>query len=425
MKLNRIIFVVLIAVFLMPNIIAQETKAAFEEDFNGFAVGAQPAGMDPRETDSTGKVRVQAVPSDEDKSLLLENTVVSDSQAFIQKQLSAALSGSVEINFRMMVESTTKRLTLPMLRDGGNNNCTLLNLEPSGKRSVGKVALEDYTFGAWEDYRIAIDFSSKSFNFYINGKKAAEGVALPANLENLILIRFQIQNVIAKVYLDNISIYQGDSGERAEVAPPPEQSGESVFFTEGFDGYATGDKPALPLASRVVGDAAAAVLEEPDARNTSLVLRSGGPDSTAYVQYEFPSVQREAFTVDFKLMLPSAQNLRLPILMDGKETQTAVMDIRANQLIIGESQAASLETGKWYQVKITVQPAQKKYSLSLDGEQIVRGAALSGQLTEVKRLRFQAAQNEQMFYLDELTAASGSAQSVQTYPSALFLTAAQ
>ena len=87
-------------------------------------------------------------------------------------------------------------------------------------------------------------------------------------------------------------------------------------FKEDFNSSAGGSVPDK-FIKKEAGNCALSVVDVPDKSNKSLYMRSS-TSSSAHIQFEVNNQEKTGMTLSFRIMIPKAQNLQIPTIIDSK-----------------------------------------------------------------------------------------------------------
>ncbi len=228
-----ICFILLFAVILNFNIpVSAEGEAgalevAWSQSFESGKPGALPEGMDVRETDTTGTVRI-AESYDGGMCVNIKNDEASPtSQAFIQISPAVSLTGTVEISYRIYCEKAFGSINLPQVYDSGGNGAVLVKLTTLGKLGAYEKIVGKCTDG-WLNIRTVIDIENSVYSVYTNDVLTAEKFDLPKPLKDVSVIRFAMyKSNGGSIFLDDITLKAEKSLAEKIVSAGTVQTGSS------------------------------------------------------------------------------------------------------------------------------------------------------------------------------------------------------
>lgn len=191
-----------------------------EFTFDELSEGDRPT-LDNREQSGvpggkTGTVQAVREPLfDNPDNMALEINVpekMAGTQVFTQLRLEEPYPvKGAQISFKVQRSDMEEYANMPEMGDGNGHYFTPVRFAPNGKiQAVNGSAyldIQKYTIDTWYDIAVKIDIANKTYDLYIDGVLAREGLKMNGDgLEKITYIRFQMSNKKVRVLLDDFAV---------------------------------------------------------------------------------------------------------------------------------------------------------------------------------------------------------------------------
>ncbi|MFC4403033.1 pectate lyase [Gracilibacillus xinjiangensis] len=195
-----------------------------EENFNDEGTGEVPSNVTVSE--GGGTVRVADVPSEDNKSVFLEDTS-EDTNVIVSKSFDD-LVGIVTAELKFMQETYTS--SSKVMRIKGDGTPVIIETKDGNltyRTGDHYEPLVEVVENQWYDIKVEIDLDNSTANVYIDGELKLEGAALNGAATKVNFIESFTPNSSAiGHYIDDLKISGSLPAEEEEPAEEPEQPAE-------------------------------------------------------------------------------------------------------------------------------------------------------------------------------------------------------
>ncbi|SER68130.1 pectate lyase, PelA/Pel-15E family [Gracilibacillus ureilyticus] len=203
----------------------------FEDDFNDETTGEVPGNVTVSE--GGGSVRVVDVPSEDNKSVYLDDTS-EDTNVIVSKSFDD-LTGVVTAEMKFMQETYTS--SSKVMRIKGDGTPVIIETKDGSityRTGDNYEPLVEVAENQWYDIKVEIDLDNSTANVYIDGELKLEGAAFNGAATTVNFIEsFTPNSSAVGHYIDDLKI-SGSLPEEEEQPEEPEEPSEPV--EEGANG---------------------------------------------------------------------------------------------------------------------------------------------------------------------------------------------
>jgi len=232
-----------------------------EDNFDDVEIGDYPPGYSINESTNvngkTGKVRVEAVPTasnPENRAVRMncpaEGWDELNAQCYVQLPFSEPYpSNGIKIKFKIMPEKVTNTISGGTMyghdSNGNLNHVQFVNFDKNGNINARKgsevVAVQSYNMNQWYEVCISIDFTSQTYDLYVNGALLCDNYNYGVDILTLSNYRWQFSGYETKAVLDDIrfSAHPNDSDSVKTSIRRYDQNKNAITYIDRFQSSQT------------------------------------------------------------------------------------------------------------------------------------------------------------------------------------------
>ncbi|MFC4386715.1 pectate lyase [Gracilibacillus marinus] len=350
----------------------------FGEDFNQAETGIEPSMLDYKV--EGGEVIIAEVPSAEDKSLFLNDTVDGESVQIAKSFEDITDVVTFEVDY-MQPEYTS---SAKILRIKGDKTPVIIETKSNylTYRTGEKIHnLVEVTSGTWYEVKVEVNITTQTSNVYVDGNLILENAPLNEPTTKVNYVESYTPGGGAKGhYLDNFVI---TTKERVEEPAEPEEPVGEVVVDYNFNEDTIGEKPNDVTVSEAGGKVS--VVDIPSSENRSVYLEDTSSETNVAISKSFQEVSG-IVTMEMKFMQPeytsSTKVMRVkgdgtPVII---ETKNGAITYR-----VGSEYTPLIEVteNEWYDIKVVIDLDQSVASVYINDELKLENASFNQAATKV------------------------------------------
>lgn len=297
----------------------------------------------------------------------------------VMKRISP-VSGIVSIEYDIKTDELEKWKSAPYIMDGSNRDIAASVAFDNGNIKIYNgtqlETVQSFNPGQWYHLKIDINTDSDTFDFYIDGQQKWYNAKLrnPINHVGQLLFKIGDSNS-GTLYFDNVKVYTGVRGSKAEDSKTPvdSASGISDDFEDGQIGMAPDGWAVLENNGFV------AVEHAPGSTGKSLKLTKSQmtnvTGASVSATKSFSSMLTGKVSMEYKFLteeIPSkwksmyiAENLKNAISLGIDGTNLKILGPSSKTKIIMNN----LQANRWYNVKVIADTVKDTLDLFIDNQE--------------------------------------------------------